>query len=199
MKLYSSPTSPFARKVIITAALCGLENKITLVNTDVYSPSPEYKMINPLIKLPALEMQDGKTLVNSAFICEYLNSISEKYKVLPSTSARWSILNDQAIADGGLDAAVLRRYESLRAPEHFDSKFDLRQKDKILNTLEYFERRTDFFAKNWSLCEITVACLAGYLNFRFANEKLQNQFPKVFQWHDQSLKQFEFMKKTVPG
>lgn len=197
MKLYYSSTSPFARKVRITAELCELANDLELISTDVMTATDTYKRINPLIKLPALEMRDGTVLVNSPFICEYINSLSLTYKVLPSHSPeRWSILNDQAIADGAMEAAVLRRYESQRPPDRRDSYFDMRQREKIINTLEYFENSISRFRQDWTLREISLVSLVGYLELRFSHEKLQDHFPRVYGWYYESLKTRDFLKKT---
>lgn len=198
MKLFYSPFSPFARKARITAALCGLEQKIELVATDIMNAPEDYKKINPLIKLPALQIESGEILVNSPFICEYLNDLSLNYKVLPKGPERWSILNDQAIADGIADAAVLRRYESLRAPEKIDSKFDQKQLLKIKNALEYFENRMHAMAVDWTLREISLACAWGYLQLRFSQDQYSVQFPKISSWYELNSKEKSFMKETAP-
>ena len=90
MKLYYSITSPFARKVRVAADLLGLESQIELISTDVYAKNDYYR-VNPLVKIPALQLRDGNTLTNSPFILEYLDSISlDKKSSILKTSNKMS-------------------------------------------------------------------------------------------------------------
>ncbi|HEX6635726.1 MAG TPA: glutathione S-transferase N-terminal domain-containing protein, partial [Usitatibacter sp.] len=77
MKLYYSPASPFVRKVLVCAHECGVANDIELVPTKVVpsEPNRDYASVAPLVKIPALERDDGPVLFDSIVICEYLDGI----------------------------------------------------------------------------------------------------------------------------
>jgi glutathione S-transferase len=200
MKLYFSPSSPFARKVRLAAAVLGIKNKLELVPTDVFQPSPSYKRINPLVKVPALEMENGEMLVNSPFICQYLaQKTPGGHKLFPVGPELWKSLNFQAVADGGLDAAVLRRWEAhVRTPGKFDAKIDLRQKVKVENALEFFESQVTALSKETlTIREISVLCFVDYLNFRFSHENWNHRFPRVFAWA-QKWNEKADVKETFP-
>lgn len=183
MKLYFSPTSPFVRKVRLAAEALGLTEQIELVPTDVYTNISLYKNINPLIKIPALETKSGEILTNSPFICQYLASLKPGTTFWPQGDQLWKALQFQSIADGGMEAAVLRRYESLRSPDKFDSKFDYRQKEKILNALEYLQNHLpQLSTENLGIAEVSTISFIDYLHLRYANEKLQDLFPRIFEW-----------------
>ena len=185
MKLYHVKHSPFARKVRILSNVLGIQNKIELINMDVFNAPSSYKKINPLIKVPALEMVNGEMLTNSPFICQYLAQTTPGgQKVFPMGPELWTALNIQSIADGGAEAAVARRWEmQLRSPDKFDSKIDRRHKDKIENALEYFEQSLFMFSKSeMTIKEISLICFVDYLNFRFPHEKMENQYPQTFAW-----------------
>ena len=65
---------------------------------------------NPLSKVPCLMTDDGVALFDSPVICEYLDSLEGAPPVFPRAGpARWKALKLQAIGDGIMDAAVLRR------------------------------------------------------------------------------------------
>jgi glutathione S-transferase len=82
MKLYYSATSPFARKIRIAAQILKIEKQMELVLVDVYgAQAQEFKKINPLIKIPALEMQDGAVLTNSPFIMDYVNQFGHGHLI----------------------------------------------------------------------------------------------------------------------
>lgn len=185
MKLYYSKSSPFARKVQITAAVLGIQKKLELVSTDVYSPPAQYRKINPLVKVPAFETDSGEMLINSPFICQYLAQTTPGgQKIFPQGPDLWPALNIQAIADGGTDAAVNRRWEThVRSPDKFDSKIDQRHLEKVKNSLEFFESNLyQLSSADLTIKEISVICFVDYINFRFAHEKLENQYPRIFAW-----------------
>ncbi len=183
MKLYFSKTSPFARKVRMTATALGLQNEVELLSTDVYGNTDAYKKVNPLIKIPALETRSGEILTNSPFICQYLASLKPSEGFFPMSDQLWTALNIQSIADGGMEAAVLRRYESQRSADKFDQAFDNRQKDKILNALEFLQNHlAQLSTLKLTVAEVSVICFVDYLHLRFANEKLENLYPRIFDW-----------------
>ena len=185
MKLYYSKASPFARKVQMTAAVLGIQNKIELIQTDVFNPPASYRKINPLVKVPALETETGEMLINSPFICQYLSHTTPGgHKIFPQGPELWPALHIQAIADGGTDACVARRWEAhVRAPDKFDKKIDQRQAEKVKNSLEFFETNLFQFSSNeLTIKEISLICFVDYINFRFPHEKWENQFPRTFAW-----------------
>lgn len=201
MKLYYSKTSPFARKVILTASVLGLEKRMELVVTDVFGETSQYKSKNPLIKVPAFELDSGEMLVNSPFICQYLASLKSGNSVFPQGAELWTALNIQAVADGGTDAAVLRRVETtMRSPDKYDRKFDLRQKEKVHNAFEYLEKNLfKLSSQNLGIAEMSAICFADYVAFRFGHEKWENQFPRLFAWVKAWNERNKAVKDTLPA
>lgn len=197
MKLFYSKTSPFARKVIISAMKLNLLPQLELTSVDVFNDS-HYHQINPLVKVPSLEYDQGKILTNSPFICEYLNSSSEQKNLYAPGDGKWVDLQNQSLADGMMEAAVLRRLESLRPHEKQDPNFDKRQKDKIVNVLSYFNRKVLELKKDWTIGEISLACSLGYIEFRFANENLLTPYHEVNHWFEDA-KKMEWMIRTQPS
>lgn len=186
MKLYYVPISPFARKVILTASVLGIRDKLELISMDIFNAPENFRKINPLIKVPALETDSGEYLVNSPFICQYLSQTTpgSANKIFPMGPDLWSALNVQAIADGGTDACMARRWEMhLRAPGKFDEKIDLRHKEKVVNALDYFTSNLFQFSKtDLTIKEISLICFIDYINLRFPHEKWENRFSQVFAW-----------------
>lgn len=170
MKLYYSPASPYARKVLVAAQELGIALEVTPVSANpAGAADPALAAANPLAKVPVLLVNDGRAIHDSAVICEYLDSLSDKPLTPPSGDARWSVLVEQSAADGLLDAALLVRYERALRPEA------LRWSDWVAGQLSKIERALDLFetsprnAANPSLADISVACALGYLDFRFAD------------------------------
>lgn len=71
MKLYGAIASPYVARVVMYAKLKGLDLP-PLDPPGGTIKSPEYLQLNPLGKMPALEV-DGKGMGESTVICEYLD------------------------------------------------------------------------------------------------------------------------------
>src|SRR5258708_9785465 len=111
--LRSSTTSPFARKIRIAISILGLEDKIRIENADTLDPKDSVRQQNPLGKIPTLVFDDGSTLFDSRVILEYLDHMAGGARIYPPAGpARFDALSMQALADGFLDAGILRVYES---------------------------------------------------------------------------------------
>ena len=111
MRLAYAPTSPFVRKVTALAIECGLEDRIQRVANDPWNDSDPLPQVNPLGKVPALQLEDGTLLAGSSLICQYLDSLSPKTKLLPADPrARWQDLALEALADGVLEAERRQRH-----------------------------------------------------------------------------------------
>jgi glutathione S-transferase len=70
MKLYSVELSPFAARVRMAIYAKSLD--IAILNPPGGTKSPEYLAINPIGKIPSLELDDGTVIVESETIVEYL-------------------------------------------------------------------------------------------------------------------------------
>ncbi len=200
MKLYYSAASPFVRKVLVCAHECGVADRIELAPTKVLpsEPNREYARVTPLMKLPALECDDGLTLFDSIVICEYLDSLSRGARLFPPEGdARWRALRLHALADGILDAAVLSRYENNVRPA------ELRWKTWTDGQLLKVDQALDFLERNVRDLEgitigtVSVGCALGYLDFRYADRKWREGRPRLAAWFEGIAKRPSF-EKTVP-
>lgn len=179
--LRSSPGSPFARKVRIAAAVLELEDRIEISNADTGDPADSLRSQNPLGKLPALVLETGETIFDSAVIVEYLDWMAGGGKIIPAEpKARFRSLTQQALADGVSDAAVLLRYEILwREPSTRSEKWMAHQSDKIARALKAFDA-----ARPEELSDvgtIALACALGYLDLRF-DGAWRRDHPRLVSW-----------------
>ncbi|MGL4325409.1 MAG: glutathione S-transferase family protein, partial [Beijerinckiaceae bacterium] len=111
MILRSSPASPFGRKVKIALSLLGLKDKVRVDVADTMDPNEALRKQNPLGKIPALITETGKVIYDSHVIVEYLDYIAGGHKVIPAGEARFDALTLHALADGIMEAALLKVYE----------------------------------------------------------------------------------------
>jgi glutathione S-transferase len=193
MKLYYSHSSPFVRKILVTARKKNLENKIELIDlmvNGVYTPTPEFKKHNPLAKIPTLLLDNNEAMIDSPIICEYLNGLSDTGSIFPKDRAQYFQQKKiEAVADGATDAAVLRRYEQLRPENLRSADWDNKQKEKIALSYQYLESVADTLqTENFYIGEISTIAMIDYIDYRFPDEKWLAETPKLKKWYDQASK-----------
>lgn len=184
MKLRYSSASPYVRKVLVVAHETGLIDRIDLVPTAV-APTVvnlDVAAVNPLVKVPTLELADGTNLFDSRVIVEYLDALHQGRRLFPAEGpARWTALRRQAIGDGLLDAALLIRYENnLRpAPQRWQEWTDgqFRKMRQALAALA-----DESLGREPAIGEITAGCALGYLDFRFPEEDWRAAHPALGNW-----------------
>ncbi len=98
--LYHVPLSPFCRKVRLVLGEKRIECE--LIEERYWEQDPDFLRRNPAAKVPVLKI-DGKTMAESAPICEYLDEAYPEPSLMPQ----------------GVDA----RYEVRRLVSWFDDKF----------------------------------------------------------------------------
>jgi glutathione S-transferase len=192
VRLMYSPTSPFVRRVRAVALELGLADRVTLEPVQVV-PGRENRSyaesVNPLRKIPALVLDDGQTLVDSAVICQFLDDLAGGGKLIPAKGPeRWQVLSQQAIAQGMAEALVLVRYELALRPEPLrwpDWISD--QQDRFWSGLAWFEARAhralSSTASGVDVSQLALACCLGYVDFRFAGLDWAVRAPRVSAWY----------------
>ena len=193
MKLRYSTTSPFVRKVHVLALETGQIDRIELVKT--VTTDPDLGRNNPLQKVPAMELDDGSSLYDSRVICEYLDSqAGGKFFPAPGP-ARWTALRRQALADGMMDAAVLRMMESKKPENLRSADWDQRQKLKVTQGVAALE--ADHLGPQLDIGTLSVVIVLDYLDFRFKAEDWRPAHPKLAAWH-KTFSERASLKKTLP-
>ena len=196
MKLYGNAASPFARKCRVIAHELGL--KLEEVRT-LPMQDTEFRRVNPLGLIPALQLDDGSVLMDSPVICEYLNHVGGG-KFFPGRSVwrhstgRWKALALQALGDGLADAAVAWVILGRENPP--PEAIRTRRKETVQATLDALERTK--FAKDPTIGEISVACAIGYVEFRMPDLDWKSSRPKLADWYARFC-EYPSMKATQPA
>lgn len=182
--LHWSPKSPYVRKVMVCAHELGVVDQLTLVRSvaAMLKPNAALMQVNPLSKIPALVLDDGRTLFDSAVICEYLNDTSGGSLFPSQGDAKWQALRWQALGDGLLDALILWRNEREREQPlaALLSAFEL----KTRATLAQLDHEAGSLAEApFSIGQVTLACALGYLDYRFEAFGWRALAPRLADWH----------------
>ena len=153
--------------------------------------------------MPTLILDDGTVLYDSPVICEYLDSLHDGPRIFPTEGAeRWTTLRRQALADGILDALVLRRYEGMRPEELRSADWVARQERKVVRGLDALEAEAEAGnladpAGPLTIGEIAITCALGYMDLRFADDDWRHNRPALASWYE-DIAQRPSIKATVP-
>ncbi|MBF2755279.1 MAG: glutathione S-transferase family protein [Gammaproteobacteria bacterium AqS3] len=94
MKLYTCSTAPNPRRVAIFLAEKGLElPQVEVSIADGEHKKPEYRKIAPNARLPALELDDGRVLLESPSICCYIESLHPEPPLLGRDTTEASFID----------------------------------------------------------------------------------------------------------
>lgn len=109
--------SPFTRRVAVSMTLLGLpyEHNPLATSTD----KEAIRKVNPLARVPALILDDGEVLIDSAAILDYLDElVGPERALVPSKGAeRRQALRLMALAAGACEKGVSAYYELTRRPD----------------------------------------------------------------------------------
>lgn len=158
-KLFLTRTSPYARKVIVCAAVQNVE--LEYVEAPPFEDAEEVLREAPVGRVPALFTPEG-TFHDSRAICRYLG-------MNPETSADLELVS---LADALMDGAVAAVLEARRPTMGLGGGDDAwigRQMRRIERVLDALEALAPNPASPWSLGSIGLAVALAYLDFRHAS------------------------------
>ncbi|HEX7777258.1 MAG TPA: glutathione S-transferase N-terminal domain-containing protein [Parvibaculum sp.] len=185
MKLYSSPTSPFVRKVRILIREKGAAHLVSEEIVSAMADPAALHAANPLGKVPALALDDGTTLFDSPLICEYLDATLPGPRLLPADGKpRWLDQRLHAVGDGISDAAVSLTFERARPEAERSALWMDRWRRAILRAADLLEAEASTLAGlpttgPISLGVISLGAAFGYLDFRHAALDWRDGRPKL--------------------
>lgn len=183
MRLYTSSTSPYARKVQMVA----IEKGITLEAYEVTPPiaSSPVAEHNPLGKIPTLVRPDGRPLYDSRVIVQYLELLQPSPAMLPTEpDARVEVLRWEALADGVSDAAILWMTEERRAhPEAAQKERQLRKVEGALALAQAsLAGRRYLVGDHLTLADLALVAACGYAGFRGALDLADGRWAALATW-----------------
>ena len=201
MKAIVSLTSPYARKIRVIL----LEKKLACEQiVDLpHEPTAKVGELNPLGKVPTLVTDDGEVFFDSPVIADYLETLGVEPALLPADRlAAVRVKQLEALADGVLDAAVIVLLEGRRAAEQQSEAVKTRQWGKVERGLAALEKRAT--GKTWlqgdrfSLADISVAVMIGWLDARFSDYGVAKHYPQLAAWAAPILARPSF-QQTIPA
>jgi glutathione S-transferase len=202
MILRSSPSSPFGRKARIAISLLGFDAEVKVEPADTTDLGDSVRQQNPLGKIPVLIAEDGVAYYDSRVILDYLDDRAGGGKIVPrEATKRLAALRLQALGDGILDASILTIYETRwRKAEAHEPKWLEHQAGKVARGLAALEAAPPPLMPEQlpNVGQITLACVLGYRDFRFAGN-WRADHPRLVGWLDQFAARVPAFAATKPA
>lgn len=200
MKLFSSPASPYVRKVRVTIREAGLTEKVeeSVISTNLLDSDAGLVAANPLARIPSLTRDDGPTLYDSRVICRYLDD-KGKANLYPQ-SRIWEVLTLEATADGMLDSAVggISYEKRLRPAEKVMDEWMDAHWDKVARACKVInDRWMSHLSGPVDMGQIAIGCTLGYLDFRHDERNWRQGCDALSDWYA-TFKDRPSMKDTAP-
>jgi glutathione S-transferase len=184
---------------MVVAKETGLDSRIERVTVDPWKADPVLTEANPLGKIPTLVTDDGLALYDSFVICEYLDGLHNGPDLVPHAGVeRLVALRLEALADGIMESAVLRRMEITRAENQRSTTWADFQRESVERGVDALEREVGGWTNQLQLGQIATACALGYLDFRFPEDNWRATRPGLAEWYGR-VSQRPSLKSTEPN
>ena len=197
MRLFMTPTSPFARRVRVLLRELGIQG-VEEVPSVLRDPESALLGFTPLGKVPALEIEPGTVLTETAQICRWLDEQADGRLLPASANERNDAVAIEGVASGLLDSVGLRS-RFLRVPEDERSPRILRQEEeRTARALDWLERRSATLARSGLLPQTTTACALGFMDWRLPESPWRGGRPGLAAWFD-AFAERPSMRSTKPA
>ena len=169
MQLVGHYDSPFVRRVGVSLHVLGIPFERKLLS--VFSNAEEMQAFNPLVRVPALVLDDGECLIDSAAILDHLDETAGPERALmPARGrARRDALQKIVLATGVSDKAIAITYERRKPAAKIDLTWIARCRGQQEAALAELDRRLAAAKPEGARLmqpEITVATMLGYVRLR---------------------------------
>jgi glutathione S-transferase len=201
-KLYTSPRSPFGRKVKIALVEMGLEEAVETCFVSIRPAAPPLKIlpVNPLGTLPVLVLASGEQILDSLAIIDFFSHEMPGKGLIPSEPmGRRETLRRHAFANGGLDKAVRALEERFRKENEDTRASEKAATASIMRMLTLIDGEAGQWANDrFDVGDIAFVCLLGYLEFRYDWLGWKDLCPHLERWFAHVSSRHS-VKQTVPS
>tara|TARA_R110002020_G_scaffold459632_1_gene677730 strand:+ start:12557 stop:13153 length:597 start_codon:yes stop_codon:yes gene_type:complete len=198
MKLYMSVNSPYVRIVRVLVRESGNLARVQEIDTNPRDADSGFWSLNPLARIPAMQLPDGTVIAESDLICRYIDEElagGRFYAPLRQDVRRLSVLGTvQAMLDRGVAA----RAEQQRPGGPDQKAFIETQLTAVLRGADALDRARFDEVGSPDIADIAVACMVGWMNFRHPQITILQDRPGLADWCAR-MDARPSMKDTRPG
>lgn len=186
-QLFWSSRSPFVRKVLVFAHEAGVADRLDLVpmTASARAPDPGILAVSPANRIPALVGPDGAVVLDSHFICEFLESQGDGLRLMPAGPNRWEMAARAATASALLDNLVNWLRERSRPEDAASVQYRAAYRQKLSSCLDALAASVPAAdPARFDYGDITVAVALAYVDFRFSDTGWRDDHPALAAWLD---------------
>ncbi len=183
VRLVGRYLSPFVRRCAVTMGLYDIPFQHDPLST--MTDGDKIAAINPLGRVPALVLDDGETLIDSAAILDHLDMEAGVGRALVPVSgrSRREVLRLVSIMCGALDKAVVAAYEKNRRPKEFVYQPYVEKLDAQvaagLAALEAIEPKPWLVGAAMTQADVTAAVGFSFLNIMHPHLAPAGGYPRL--------------------
>lgn len=192
MKLYLNTASPYARLARVLLIETDLAASTELVDTDPWTAADAFWSVNPAGKVPALVLDDGTTLIESACIADHLIAVSGRSDLAvgsrPNAAGRLQVLGlARAAMDCAFGAVTQQHFgESGKIAERWLTAVPrIAARLDAVNDIAVQMRPSaahDLEPARCDLADLTLAVAFGYVRFRLPQIDWETNAPRLAEW-----------------
>lgn len=195
MKLYLNTTSPYARFVRVVALEKGLQPELVWV--DPWANDPALLAVNPALRVPALETEQGTCLSESLLIALHLEQAAATTQLLP-LEHREQLLQlmgwGQGLMDAAFNTVIARKHQGTAVDQ---TELGKRRLAAIMHTLQQLEHQAARL-EQLHLGSLLVAVALDYLSFRLPEIQWQQDYPQLAARQQQLLQRSSLKTTAFP-
>lgn len=185
MKLFYSPTSPYARKARVVIRETGLIGSIEEVTAHIRTPENELLEYGPSGKVPALLTDDGLLLTESTIVCAYLDDMHEGPKLHPADAeARWHAAEIDGLAIALLDSLALRTREMRRPAGERSPGFLDYETERCRRCYDALAEMSERLQGPLTIAHITVGVTLGHADLRQPEDAWREGRGALADWYE---------------
>ena len=175
--------SPVTRRVGVVLTHYGIP--FTRDARSIFSDAAEVAKITPMLRIPALVLDDGEVLIDSNAILDYLDEQVGPARALipPSGPRRRTILQTTARASACFEKSGTLVYERIfHPPEHVSQQWEARCQAQLAAGLAELEALCEtpwLCGDSLSHADIMITCAIGYMNLRLQSAFPPGAYPKL--------------------
>ena len=200
MKLFGSPASPYVRKARVLLSEKNIPCEFVI--EDPWPAESKIPSLNPLGKVPVLQIAPDKCLFESVLVVHYLNQLDGKPLQPRDAAGYWQAQWWQALGNGMIDAAVMRVFEMRRPADKQIPEKMQREETRIARAFaaadhDYGGGR--FLAGDtFTLADLSMGVACQYIDFRYPHD-WRGQYPRLMRWFSSISERPSFQSTLPPG
>jgi glutathione S-transferase len=200
MKLFGSPTSPYVRKARVLISEKNIDCEFVI--EDPWPAESKIPSMNPLGKVPVLQIGPDSCLFESVLVVHYLDHLGGKPLPPADAAGYWQSQWWQALGHGMIDANIARVLESRRPvekqmPEKLERE-EARMTRAFVTADRAYQGGQFLVGSKFSLADLVLGVACQYIDFRHPHD-WRGKHPRLRQWFAGIAARPSFQETLPPG